>query len=152
MQLMHTAFQRPLSCVRTSPGPATLPRDNMQSLQSALDLPLIFSRFRLNVYVFVLLRHICHMAPGPLHYCICPLWWTDVVLLRQHEWHADSRDLPALGTCWPCGLTIPEADRAPPLLYVDKVWFHLVLDYIVFSLVTHRPRCSGQKCLDFYFS
>lgn len=40
---------------------------------------------------------------------------------------------------------IIEADFALPLPCVSKVFLHLVLDCIVFSLVTSMPRHNGKK-------
>lgn len=40
-----------------------------------------------------------------------------------------------------------EVDLALSFLYVNKVVFHPVLDWVVFSFMTPIPRCSGQKCL-----
>lgn len=43
-----------------------------------------------------------------------------------------------------------EAGLALSLLYVNKALCHSVHDITVIFLVA-QPRCSGQKCLHFYF-
>lgn len=43
---------------------------------------------------------------------------------------------------------ITGADLALSLFYVSEALFHPGPNCIVFSLVTPRPRCSGQKCLE----
>ena len=43
-----------------------------------------------------------------------------------------------------------ETDLPLSLVYVSQALFHPLLNYVAFSLLTLIPRCSGQKCSDFY--
>lgn len=50
----------------------SLPGDK-ESSQPVLDLsPCSFPCFRINVCSFVMLQHVCHMAPGQSHCYMCP--------------------------------------------------------------------------------
>eukprot|EP00069_Balaena_mysticetus_P019286 bmy_02492T0 len=110
---------------------------------------IIFPYFRLNVYYFVLLKYMCHMAPGQPQCLSVPFG-------ERTRFFCCTRrvcvgQLPCVGF-WegPAGyrkLTFTtEAHLSLSLPYSSKALFQPVLNCIVFSVATPIPRCSGQKC------
>ena len=93
-----------------------------------------------------------HMTPSQPHCSVCSPSknkWNSL-----HLQQVRGKDLLAMGHWCPLLKLIQIC-----LFYLNKVWFlnkgaHLnkVLDSVVFFLVTPKPRCNGQNCLEFYSS
>ena len=90
-----------------------------------------------------LLREYASEVLSQLHCVVCPPGGEDGVpstAAKVGIGHSGHRGLiPSI-----------KADLALSLLYVSEGWFHAVLDCVMISLVTLKPRSNKKNCLYFY--
>lgn len=147
---MCAAFQSPLGHLRMGLGSGARPYQGVLTICAG---PITLCE---NVFLCFGL----YMDPFVLCKCVCVIWdpanLTAVSVSCKEGtgsfvlWHTGVACRPLApcqllgGTCWPWGLIFTmRVDLALSLLHVTTALFHLVLDWVVFSLVTPIPRYSG---------